>query len=298
MLIMAENTPLFSTFSNTFFKEKASIRENKLRTQINWSIGQKKLIALIGDKPLTKYAPVHAKQFYQKLKGQLSTASANLYLGVVREIFTHAVNTWVIDRNPFKAVIAVPGKSTKTAALTQKEIDTCIEYLRKSTKRIRSRRKTDSKNRSWQALGVFYFGWLCGLRISDATTLSWSNIDFDKKTICLIEKKKAASGEELLLPLPRRIEIYLKSTKITKGFLFPLFAKNANTSSKYFTDFMRRLGITKSFHGLRSSFVSQLRQAGVDEQIVRIFTNHSPTMHEHYDESKKQRAFEAINSIN
>jgi len=120
-----------------------------------------------------------------------------------------------------------------------------------------------------------------GLRKSELIYLEWSDIDFQKKQIRVVNKvaHPTKSYKPRYIPMDRKLEKVLRSIKKTKNpYVFiterDTLRKNNMISKLKIT--ARRAGIEKNvtIHMLRHTYASHLVMAGVDLTTVKALLGH------------------------
>jgi integrase len=159
----------------------------------------------------------------------------------------------------------------------------------------------------WQSL--IRFGLYTGQRLSDLASLTWSNIDLEKNEIRLIARK---TGKNVILPIaaPLRSHILTIVQDDAKAPVHPRslgILKRQNGSagnlSNQFSQILAAVGLREplnrrstekgrnakrarnelSFHCLRHTAVTLLKDAGIPEAVVMELVGHdSAQMSAHY----------------
>jgi integrase len=160
----------------------------------------------------------------------------------------------------------------------------------------------------WQSL--IKFGLYTGQRLADIASLTWANLDTEKNEIRLVTRK---TGKTMLLPIAAPLHSHisiLKGSDDTKAPVHPkAFAtlqrqkgRTGNLSNQ-FADLLALVGLREasdrigtgkgrnsrrarnelSFHSLRHTAVSLLKDAGIPEAVVMELVGHdSKQMSAHY----------------
>ena len=126
-----------------------------------------------------------------------------------------------------------------------------------------------------------------GLRISDAATLKWSEVDFQAGVVDKIQYK---THRRVVVPLLPGFREYLEGLPRTGEYVSEVNARryNAGTLDKEFGELLRSLGyvtsfedengklkIKYSFHSFRHTFVSAALNAGVAPAVVQQIVGHA-----------------------
>jgi integrase len=151
----------------------------------------------------------------------------------------------------------------------------------------------------WRSM--ILFGLYTGQRLSDIAALTWSNIDLEDNEIRLVTRK---TGKSLTIPIAEPLRTHIASlpagddpAQALHRRAFRVVAsrtRNASRLSKEFVDLLASVGIRKplprtrtgkrvdsrrvpselSFHCLRHTAVSLLKDAGVPQAVVQELIGH------------------------
>jgi integrase len=234
-----------------------------------------------------------------QVKEGKSETTANLALKTLRSLFNDARREGLISTNPAEAV--------KTFAMEKEARDVFThEQLRALMAKASSEWKT--------AILLAYYS---GLRLRDAVSLSWDNVNFELRQIRYFPRKstrgqtrrpdwkKHVTGQ-LEVPLMPEVEAHLLSLPSSDDAvakLCPILAAKSTGGnrglSRMFQRVMAAAGIhsdrgvekkgkgrqfkTLGFHSLRHTFVSELANADVPADVRRQISGHSDEkIHERY----------------
>ena len=155
---------------------------------------------------------------------------------------------------------------------------------------------------------LFAIGIYCGLRLGDAATLKWGNVDLTRRIMMLVPSKtsRRSGGKQVQIPLHNVLFSILMEMPHAKrsGYVMPELAKlylrkgtrgadlskrihkvfaNCQIETGCTVDGYSRQGVDVGFHSLRHSFVSLSANAGVPLAMVQALVGHSnPAMTRHY----------------
>jgi integrase len=159
----------------------------------------------------------------------------------------------------------------------------------------------------WKSL--ILFGLYTGQRLADLAVLSWDNIDLARNEIRLVTRK---THKRLAIPIATLLRAHidrLSGNDEPRAYLHPNAAatvgkqKRSGTLSNQFSDLLAQAGLRKkathkkrgkgrdaqrspaglSFHALRHTAVSLLKDAGIPEAVVMELIGHdSKAMSAHY----------------
>jgi integrase len=131
------------------------------------------------------------------------------------------------------------------------------------------------------------------LRLGDVICLRWETVDLENRLLRVATKK---TGKRVVLPIHGDLEIWLSQRPrgIGKAPVFPSLAcqplNGGSGLSAQFRAIVSKAGIvgrvvtrqgkgrstnSKTFHGLRHSFISQLANAGVASEIRQKLAGHA-----------------------
>jgi integrase len=239
-----------------------------------------------------------------RLKDGLSPSTVKVDLRAINRPFALALKQGSILTNP------VPGADIPKAAGQSREpfTDEEIEALLKVAAG------------EWKT--ALLFGAFAGLRLGDAVSVRWSNIDFARRLLTVRPEKSSRLGKELILPLHPRIEKHLLKLNppddAGDGFLCPNLSGVKPGGRQGLSLQFRRLvdaaGIegrtkeaaagkgrsfySKTFHALRHSFVSRLEAAGVPPDLRMKLAGHSDTkshgIYSHTEAATLRKALESL----
>jgi len=233
-----------------------------------------------------------ASSFAGHLGKTLSSCSFNKYLVLLRRIWK------VLSKNSEARLKLNPWDDIRPKLLaTHSRRELTVEELSKVIASV------SGEMRLLFAIGIY-----SGLRLGDAATLKWGNVDLVRRTIIVTPSKTArrANAKQVKIPihetlyrllcdvpqsrrirfvLPELSSLYLREN--TKGAdlskrIHSVFSdcgiKTACTVEGY-----SRCGVDVGFHSLRHTFVSLSANAGVPMAMVQALVGHSnPAMTRHY----------------
>ena len=212
---------------------------------------------------------------------ELSRATANLSLRVLRVCFGEAVRQGLLTINP-----AVRVKFLKGAAESKRRAFTLSEI-----KRILGACGDEVE---WR--GLVLFGLYLGQRLGDLARLTWRAVNLEQGEIAFTTRK---TGRRIVLPLVQPLSDYLASLRASDNpdaFIFPRSASARRTSdlSHQFRRILVEAGLIQprtyestgrghsgtrepseiSFHSLRHSAVTMLKASGLSDVFAREIVGH------------------------
>ena len=253
-----------------------------------------KFLAFLGAKaqaPLEEVAKTQILAFREALAATSAPATVNTALKIIRRIFRSARLDGYLLSDPAEGVKTIKNHST----LERRPFT--IDELK---------RVLDVAGDEWA--GLIKFGLYTGQRLGDLAALTWTQIDLERDEIALTTRK---TGKRLLIPIAAPLREHLLTLEIgdnSRGPVHPnafeiLHAQNGRvgTLSNQFSELLvdaglreprnhksrgigrnaRRGGIDLSFHSLRHTAVSLLKDAGVPDAVVQALVGHESAAMSH-----------------
>ncbi|MBI4024232.1 MAG: site-specific integrase [Verrucomicrobia bacterium] len=213
---------------------------------------------------------------------ELSRASANLGLKILRVCFGGAVRQGLLTSNPAALVATLRGKGEgNRRPLTLAEI-----------KRLLAAAKGAEME------GLILFGLYTGQRLGDLARMTWRAVDLEKREIAFSTRK---TRRRMILPLLQPLADYVEKLPSTDDPDTPIFPqaaaaaeKSVGTLSNWFHDLLVNSGLAErrthqatkegrgatretselSFHSLRHSATTFLKAAGVSDSVAMEIIGH------------------------
>jgi integrase len=216
---------------------------------------------------------------------RLAVATVNLRLKILSSAFGDAWREGLIEENPVAKVSRLKAESSQSSrrAFTIDELKLILTHS------------------SGEWTGLILFGVYTGQRLGDLARLEWSNIDLDEKVLSMTTKK---TGRRQILPIASSLLKWLlkrHEENPESEYIFPDAQSKINAMGKIgslsnqFYKILTRAGLvadrshkkkeegdgspkravsTISFHSLRHTATSLMKNAGVNSAIVQEFVGH------------------------
>jgi integrase len=262
-------------------------------------------IEFLGGRGAVSLAAMGAKdieKFRNHRLKEVSPSTVTDDLKILRTAFNTAKKQGLILSNPVEGVDFPASEAQSREAFTPAEVPLLIAA-------------TDDPE--WKV--AIMFGAYAGCRLSDAVQMDWAAVDFEAKLLRYRQRKTKRSVE---LPIHKVLLKQLeKMAGDSAGLITPGLAKQ-NVSgksglSRQFLQIARAAGVDvdvraadrgaksksrsftgKSFHSLRSSFVSAMANAGVAPEIRQKLSGHTTAeAHQRYTKLELDPLRKAINAI-
>ena len=252
---------LFRDMAKLYLDEHAAVNK------ASWKTDQERMIGLkgqFGDMPLSEVKKQDVERFRAKLTKNLSTATVNRYMALLKHVYNKAIAWGLASTNPVKGI-------------SQFKEDYRIRYL------------TDDEERSLASVFVpRYWTWVevalhTGMRRSEQFGLRWENINFQTRVITIPRSKH---GEVRHVPINDRVVEILQNlpSRLKSAWVFPsgngsTHMNERNFVQRIFLPAVRRAGIRDfRWHDLRHTFASRLVMAGENLRTVQELMGHK-TIH-------------------
>jgi integrase len=237
----------------------------------------------------------------------VSPGTVNTNLKILRSALAQAKRDGLIDVNEAERVTLLKiRKTTRRQAFTEEQL----------------RRILKCANAEWK--GMILFGLYTGLRIGDVATLTWRNLDLAQGELSLVTAK---TGREQSLPFAKPLLAHLESLPAGDNPDAPLFpeayaarqrSSDGGTLSNRFHRILvdakladrrphintgkgrkaKREASLLSFHSLRHTATSMLKNAGVSDAVARDIIGHESAAvsqnYTHIDSETKRAALEKL----
>jgi len=286
-----------------WFREWLKEREGHVAdsTMVNYRKAIDDLIEFLGqdaDRPLPWLTASRLQHWVNKLstRDKLSPGTVRIYCEPIRAATKRAWHRGLIDADVSSELELPKKQSADKAAFSADEIEKLLAVA----------------DQEWRL--AIMFGAFAGLRLGDATSLTWRNVELTTATLRLEVEK---TGRSQTLPLhPRLLDELSKLTQAEPDTpLCPALkdrdSRGTNGLSGQFAALVKRAGIEvrsvgsgvrkvtdKTFHSLRHSFVRRLLAAGVDDTTRMKLAGHtSKQAHSAYSKPEFDQLRSAVNKV-
>jgi integrase len=235
------------------------------------------------DRDLADLTRSDIRRFRNELAKRLGADTVNRYVKIVRMFFKSAHRDGYLLENPAEHVDAIRDRSKEARRpFTIGELQAVMAVA----------------NPEWQSL--IRFGLYTGQRLADLSLLTWENIDLARNEIRLVTKK---TGKRLTIPMSAPLRQHVLSLPAGEPPDTPIHPRafeavqsqgRANSVSNWFVDLLAQVGLRRkqnhqgrgigraakrapsqlSFHSLRHTAVSLLKDAGIPQAVVQELVGH------------------------
>jgi integrase len=295
-----------------FFKSWLSNkkRETADATGIRYTRAINSFVESLGERASLDISAITSRDivaFRDHLASRLSTSTANHAVKVVRMALKDAQVDALVTAN-----VAAGVRAAKSAQDIGRRRPFTLPEI---TRLLRS------AHGEWR--GIILFGLYTGQRLGDLAALTWQNVDLARGELALVSRK---TKRRQLIPMAAPLQRFLEIADAGDDPKQPLFpkastAKRISALSNQFYDIMADAGLVEvrkhksngkgrnsrrafnelSFHALRHTATSLMKNAGVSPAVVQDIIGHdSPAVSAHYtriEESAKRRAIDTLPDV-
>jgi integrase len=245
--------------------------------------------------------------FREHLSKRVSPGTVNISLKILRSALTQAKRDGLIDVNEAERVTLLKIRKT---------------VRREAFNELQLRRILKAANDEWRSM--IMFGLYTGLRIGDIVSLTWRNLDLQQHEISLTTAK---TGRKQVLPLAMPLQNHIEKMPTGDDPEAPLFPEayaakqrsvDGGTLSNQFHKILvdakivearphRKTGKGRSairtpsvlsFHSLRHTATSMLKNAGVSDSVTRDIIGHeSPAVSQNYTHIDRETKRQALDKL-
>ncbi len=298
-----------------FFESWVSGKEAEIApaTLSFYKNAKKKFLTFLGDKADADIAEITRDDilgFRAATAKTLAAKSVNHAVKYIRMVFKAAKRDGAIADNPTEFVDTVRARKADVVSRRPFTVDELRSVIAVA-------------DDEWKSMVLF--GLYSGQRLSDIAGLQWSNVDLQKGELRLVTGK---TGRRILLPLAGPLLSHVESLSTPDDSETPLHPRayavmhrqgKAGGLSNQFAALLAEAGLRKkqphrkthgdgrgvkssqsglSFHCLRHTAVSLLKDAGIPEATVMELVGHdSTTMSEHYTHVGRESLTKAAESF-
>lgn len=227
----------------------------------------KRLLALVGDVPLSEISPLHCDRYKTERLGTVSPVTVNIELRTLKASFNTAIRWNLLKLNPFSGqpLCAIPDKAP--TYLGRDEFNKLISVIKEP----------------WLREAVV-FATLTGLRRGEITNLTWNDVDLERRVIVVQSSNtfRTKNGRRRVVPLNQTVEFILKSRQAQGigDYVFSLNGRKINDGwishkFKFYVYLCRFKDDSLHFHSLRHTFASWLVQEGVSLYAIKELLGHT-----------------------
>jgi len=268
-------------------------------------------LTFLGGKASGNLAALKAEdveRYRDHMQGLVAPSTVNTHLKVIRVGLERAVKQGIFDRNPARLV---------------DNLDTSGRHERRAFTMAELKKLLAVCNDDWKT--AVLVGIYTGLRLGDIQSLTWANLDLQTRELTIRTQK---TGRMQILPLAKPLLAHIETLPAgddPKAPLCPaLQDKAVSWLSNQFYELMASAGLVQSrgdhqkkdgksgrtsrrqlsaisFHALRHTATSLLKNAGVSDVVTRDIVGHESAAvsrnYTHIDSDTKRAALEKLPDV-
>jgi integrase len=286
------------------------IRETAPNTGTRYASAIKSFVQSLGSRADVDISAITSRdivRFRDSLASRLSASSANDAVKIVRMALKDALSDSLVTAN-----VALGVRPTKSAEESTRRRPFTLPEIKRLLR---------AAHGEWA--GLILFGLYSGQRLGDIARLTWQNIDLERSELALVTRK---TKRRVQIPIAAPLQAFLLQMPVNDDPKQPLFpkanaAKRISSLSNQFYDIMADAGLVEarthrstgkgrssrrvfnelSFHALRHTATSLMKNAGVSPAIVQDIIGHeSPAISAHYtriEDATKRRAVDLLPDV-
>jgi integrase len=294
-----------AAFFNSWVSNK--VVETATSTGANYSQAVRSFIHSLGKRSeadLSFVTPRDVISFRDTLAKRVSASTANHAVKIIRMALKDAQAARLVSEN-----VAAGVRRAKTSGASTSRRPFTLGELRRILR---------IAGGEWRNL--ILFGLYTGQRLGDIAKLTWRNVDLERGELAFVTRK---TKRRQLVPLAAPLRRLLEESDAGDDPAEPLFPKaftatRTGTLSNQFYEILVSAGLAAprshrkkgkgrqarrklseiSFHALRHTATSLMKNAGISPAVVQDLIGHeSPAISAHYthiEESAKRRAIESL----
>jgi integrase len=262
-------------------------RETSRSTYVTYEVTVNRFLKFLGSDAngdLGSVTKMRITDYRNQLADKLAVPTVNRDIKIVRSIFGQARRDGYLFQDPAEGVSILKqrDRAKPRRPLTIQEIQSILSVA----------------DPEWQSL--IKFGLYTGQRLADLASLMWDQIDLERSEIRLVTRK---TGKRLIIPIAGPLKTHIDSLEPPDQLGVPVHPRAFDTLKQYgkvsllshqFVDLMAQVGLRSatshkatgtgrdgkrkgmdiSFHSLRHSAVSLLKDAGIPDAVIMELVGH------------------------
>jgi integrase len=256
--IRHKNEILFEDMIKLYLEDHAKPNKRSYKDDMH---RKKRLVDFFGSKALSEISRQDVERFKARLSQEVSHATVNRHLALLKTIFNKAIAWGKTANNPAQGVKLYRENNQRVRFLSEEE---------------ETKLKEKFPPQAWALVELALH---TGLRRAELFGLRWSDINFQNKIITIPQSK---SGEKRHVPMNSSVLELLRNlpSRMKSEWVFPNLS---GTAPIYERNFVRRVfnpAVKEAqienftWHDLRHTFASRLVMKGVDLRTVQELMGH------------------------
>lgn len=255
------STPTFGTFSHEYLQHAKSAKKTWQKDEAQLKL---RILPKLGMYRLDAIETRQIEELHLEIRQELSPATANRYLALIRRMFNLAVRWGYISQSPAQSIKSFKENNQKTDWLSAEQVAALLKAC------------ADYENPYVGAL--FPFLLFTGARVGEALAAQWKNVDLER-AMWLIPEAKSGNGRYVPLS-PQAVEqLRAIPRQLDSQFVFcgHKHGRPLVNVSKPWGRIKKGANLPEHFrvHDLRHTFASWGASKGIDLYHLQSLLGHS-----------------------
>ncbi|MBA7622771.1 Tyrosine recombinase XerD [subsurface metagenome] len=241
----------------------------------------KKLLPVFENMRIKDISAFHIEKYKQKRREEVSKASTNREIALLKHMFNLAIMWKKASHNPVREVKLFKERNQRVRFLTEEEIHKLIEYCLPQLKPIVITALTT------------------GMRRGEILKLKWKNVDFERSLITIEETKNDSVRRIPINDFLKEILLNLESRNTNEYVFLNIHKRPYSDIKTAWQKAIKKAGIKDfRFHDLRHTFASYLVMSNVNLKTVQELLGHkSMQMTMRYSHLSGEYKYQAVNIL-
>ncbi|MCC6137872.1 MAG: tyrosine-type recombinase/integrase [Bdellovibrionaceae bacterium] len=201
---------------------------------------------------------------YLKSLSALETSSRARTIATMRKFFTFLKQEHIVDEIP--KILVTPKAAQKIPHFLS--VDEALAVLKLFSTPELSPRELQSK-----VLFLLLYG--TGLRVSEACSLRWQDVNISKRELRILGK----GNKQRMISMPVLVQMNLASIRSSQNqtYIWGEQPLNTRTAYNYISQVGKKAGLSKPIHphALRHSYATHLMNDGADLRVIQEMLGHA-----------------------
>lgn len=233
---------------------------------------EKDMYPVLGNLALTAITTRDVQRYLTNIKTRVAAATCNRHYALLSRMFNLGIQWGFIEKNPCQGIQKLKEAGGKERYLSDDEVKRLLSAL-------------DNVDPSPSAYAVKFL-LFTGMRMSEALTMQWKNVNLEGASVFLPETKAGKARTVVLNGLAKGILVDIKNQGWSRGYVFPGKERKGHLTSpkRVFEAVKKMAGIENlRIHDLRHTFASIAVNSGSTlYEVQKLLGHHSSTMTQRY----------------
>ena len=249
-----------------------------------------KFLTFVGDRSIVSLNAKHLDDYKAFRLGHVQPVTVNIEVRQIKAAFRTAVRWNMIHQSPFDGVTQCRVPDKPPVYLSRADFERLLSIVKENWLRE-----------------LIVFAVLTGMRRGEIVNLKWSQVDFERRLICVQTDStfRTKNGKRRLVPMHDAVYAMLRE-RVGRSFSEYVFTLNNekiydNWAAALFKRYVKKANLDSQlhFHSLRDSFASWLALDGVSIYAISKLLGHSSvqTTQAFYAHLQPEQLHETVNRL-